>query len=96
MKLSEKISYTGLVLAIIYLITATLLLILSSDCRGEGCVVQLLVTFPWFFLFLSSSSTALYYITSLTLNAILWYLIGYFLGKLGKRTAAFFTAGKRH
>jgi len=59
-------------------------LVLSSDCRGEGCAVQLFVTFPWFFLFLRSSSTIMLFVVSVSLNAILWYLLGSAIGRLGK------------
>jgi len=47
-------------------------------------VVQLFVTFPWFFLFLRSSSTIMLFVVSVSLNAILWYLLGSAIGRLAK------------
>ncbi len=47
-------------------------------------MVQLFVTFPWFFLFLRSSSTIMLFVVSVSLNAILWYLLGSAIGRFGK------------
>ncbi|HNV46092.1 MAG TPA: hypothetical protein PKJ16_03550 [Spirochaetota bacterium] len=84
MTISRRVSYTGLALSGLYVFIATVALVLSSDCRGEGCAVQLFVTFPWFFLFLRSSSTIMLFVVSVSLNAILWYLLGSAIGRLGK------------
>mgnify|MGYP000959020718 CR=1 FL=1 len=81
----KKLSATGLILAALYLVFAIVILLLSSNCRGEGCVMILFVTFPWFFLFLNSSGGAAFYIISLSLNAVLFYLLGRGCGKLAAR-----------
>ena len=95
MILPERVSRTGLVLSALYLFIAITVLALTSDCRGEGCVIQLFVTFPWFFLFLDSRSTMMFPVVAVTLNAIVWYLIGYKIGKLGRKIAGRFRGERK-
>lgn len=87
MVLPERVSRTGLVLSALYLFVAITILALTSDCRGESCVIQLFVTFPWCLFFLRPDSSAMFLVVAVALNATIFYMIGYRIGKLGKRIA---------
>lgn len=93
MNLPERVSHTGLVLSALYLLISVTILALTSDCRGESCVIQLFVTFPWCLIFLRPDSTAMFFVVAVALNAAILYFIGYKIGKLGKKIAARFGSG---
>lgn len=95
MILPERVSRTGLVFSALYLFVAITILALTSDCRGESCVIQLFVTFPWCLLFLRPDSSAMFLVTAVALNAIILYLIGYRIGKLVKRIAGRFGSSRK-
>ncbi len=80
-----KISIPGAVLAVLYLAISIGIIILSSDCRGEGCIIHLFITFPWFVIFLGGGSNVLMFTVSLSLNGAIWYCIGFGLEKLGRK-----------
>ncbi len=84
MRLS-KLSIPGVILALLYLAVSIGIIVLSSDCRGEGCIIHLFITFPWFFIFLGGGNNALMFTVSLSLNAAIWYGIGLGLEKLARK-----------
>lgn len=79
------ISVTGAVLAGLYLVPAAAVALLSIDCAREGCTLLMLVTMPWFMLFLNTSSMLGPVLVGIPLNALCWYLVGMAVARIIRR-----------
>jgi len=71
----KSFAVTGLVFAGIFLTLAIAIFVLSRDAHGEGAVIQLIITFPWFFLSLSGK-------IPLWIGIIPNTIVFYYVGKL--------------
>jgi len=71
--LGKTLSVTGLILALLYIIIAVSIFYSTRETRGEGAIIQLFVTFPWFFISVATKIPLWVWIIP---NSIITYFIG--------------------